>query len=115
MLIAGIILMLAGVLVVAVSEAAARGRLGVNSMAGIRTYAVMKSEEAWTAGHMAARLPVGAAGLVMFLAGAATAILPLDGNVTSVLVLATSALAVLLVIVGAVVANRAANRTLGHA
>ena len=38
--------------------AAARGRLGVNHLAGIRLQHVMASPEAWQAGHRAALVPV---------------------------------------------------------
>lgn len=38
--------------------AAARGRLGVNHLAGIRFAHVMASPEAWQAGHRAALVPV---------------------------------------------------------
>jgi len=112
MIISGIVLILGGILVAAISEAAARGRLGVNFVAGIRTRALMMSEEAWTAGHKAARIPMGLAGLVMFLAGAAIITLRRDGDTTGPLVLACAVAAVLLVLIGAAVATRAANRTL---
>lgn len=114
MVISGIVFMLGGILVTAVNEAAASGRLGVNSVAGIRTRALMMSEAAWTAGHRAARIPMGLAGLVMFLAGAAILTLRLDGDSTGPLVLAAAAAAVLLVLVGAAMATPAANRTLVH-
>lgn len=112
MIVAAIVLMLGGILVAAVSEAAASGRLGVNPVAGIRTPALMMSEEAWTAGHRAARIPVGLAGLVMFLAGAALLALRPDEETAGPLVLAAAAVAVVLVFVGAAVAAPAANRAL---
>ena len=104
--------MLGGILVAAVSEAAARGRLGINSVAGIRTRALMMSDEAWTAGHKAARIPIGLAGLVVFVAGAATLLLRLDEDTTRTLVLAAASAALLLVLIGAAVATPAANRAL---
>jgi len=107
--------MLAGILVLVVSELAARGRLGINSLAGIRTGALMMSDEAWTAGHRAARIPMGLAGLVIFVAGALALLLRLDGEATGTLVLASSAAALILVLIGAMVANRAANLALVHA
>ena len=106
--------MLGGILVAAVNEAAASGRLGINPVAGIRTRALMTSEEAWTAGHRAARIPVGLAGLVMFLVGAATLALRPDESTIGPVVLAAAAAAVLLVLVGAVVATRAAHRSLAR-
>jgi uncharacterized membrane protein len=112
MIVAGIVLMLGGILVVAVNEAAASGRMGINPVAGIRTRALMMSEEAWTAGHRAARIPIGLAGLVMFLAGAALLALRPDEDTTGPLVLAAAAVAVVLVLIGAAVATPAANRAL---
>lgn len=112
MIIAGIVFMLGGILVAAIGEAAARGRLGVNSVAGIRTRALMMSEAAWTAGHRAARIPVGLAGLVMFLTGAAILALRPDGDTIGPFVLAAAAVAVVLVLIGAAVATPAANRAL---
>ncbi|MEC5185154.1 hypothetical protein RCH12_002630 [Cryobacterium sp. MP_3.1] len=112
MIVSGIVLMLGGILVAAVSEAAARGRLGVNSVAGIRTRALMMSEAAWIAGHRAARIPVGLAGLVMFLTGAAVLALRPDEDTTGPLVLAAAAVAVVLVLIGAAVATPAAHRAL---
>jgi uncharacterized membrane protein len=115
MLIVAIVLMLSGILVAAVSEAAARGRLGINHVAGIRTRAVMMSEEAWTAGHRAARLPMGLAGLVMFLTGAALLALRPDPETTGPVVLAAAVAALVLALIGAVMANRAANGVLVQA
>ncbi|WP_104164477.1 SdpI family protein [Cryobacterium sp. N22] len=115
MIISAIVFMLGGILVAAVSEAAARGRLGINSVAGIRTRALMMSDEAWTAGHKAARIPIGLAGLVMFLAGAATLLLRPHEDATRTLVLASAAAALLLVLIGAAVATPAANRALVQA
>jgi uncharacterized membrane protein len=112
MIVAGIVLMLGGILVVAVNEAAASGRMGINPVAGIRTRALMMSEEAWTAGHRAARIPIGLAGLVMFLAGAALLALRPDEDTTGPLVLAAAAVALVLVLIGAAVATPAANRAL---
>jgi uncharacterized membrane protein len=112
MIVSAIVLMLSGILVLAISEAAARGRLGINSLAGIRTRAVMMSEEAWTAGHKAARLPIGLAGLIVFLAGAATLTLGLDEDTVGTLVLVSAGAAVVLVVIGAIVATPAANRAL---
>lgn len=112
MIVSSVVLMLCGILVAAVSEAAARGRLGVNSVAGIRTRALMMSEEAWTAGHKAARIPIGLAGLILFLAGVATLMLRLDEDTTGTLVLVSAAATVLLVLIGAVVATPAAHRAL---
>ena len=112
MIVSAIVLMLGGILVLAVSEAAARGRLGVNSVAGIRTRTVMMSEAAWTAGHRAARIPIGLAGLVTFLAGAAILALRPAEETVGPLVLAAAAAAVLLVLLGAAMATPAANRAL---
>ena len=110
MIVSGIVFILGGILVAAVSEAAARGRLGINSVAGIRTRAVMMSDEAWIAGHRAGRIPMALAGLVMFLTGAAVLALRPDEDTTGPLVLAAAAVAVVLVLIGAAVATPAAHR-----
>lgn len=53
------LIVLAGCAVVfGTTLAAARGRLGVNQLAGIRFRHVMESPETWRAGHRAALVPV---------------------------------------------------------
>ena len=112
MLISALVLMLAGILVVVVSERAASGRLGINSLAGIRTGALMASEAAWTAGHRAARIPTDLAGLVLFLAGAVAQVFRLGEPATGAIVVSAAVASVVLIVIGAVVATPAANRAL---
>jgi hypothetical protein len=112
MLISAIVLMLAGILIVVVGERAAGGRLGINSLMGIRTGALMASEAAWTAGHKAARIPMDLAGLVLFLAGAVALALRLGEPATGTIVLTAAVASLVLIVIGAIVATPAANRAL---
>ncbi|ANP74670.1 SdpI family protein [Cryobacterium arcticum] len=112
MLISAIVLMFSGILVVVISERAASGRLGINSLAGIRTSALMASEAAWTAGHRAARIPLGLAGVVLFLAGGVALAFRLGEPATGAIVLSAAVASVVLIVIAAVVATPAANRAL---
>lgn len=58
MIFASFIIILASAAAAVSIEAAARGRLGVNSLIGLRISSVMSSDEAWQRGHAAARIPV---------------------------------------------------------
>jgi hypothetical protein len=112
MLISGIVLMLAAILVVAVNEAAARGRLGINGFAGIRFGSLMLSERAWREGHRAARVPMLLVGAALFGGGLVVAPGLLGEDAASVLVIGASVAALALVAVAAFVAARAADRVL---
>lgn len=112
MLVAGLVLALVAVLVVFVSEATARGNLGINGMLGLRFGAMMTSEAAWQAGHRAARVPLDIGGALLFVAGILVMALPLSDDALGSVVLGAVGVLVLLVAVGAVRASRAANRTL---
>jgi len=112
MLISAVVLMLAAILIVAVNEAAARGRLGINGIAGIRLGSLMVSERAWQEGHRAARVPMIAAGAVLFFSGLALLALPLPESTLSTTTIVGTVVAVALVLVAAFVAKRAADRVL---
>ena len=112
MLVAAVILMLAAILIVGVNEAAARGRLGINPLAGIRLGSLMYSERAWQEGHRAARVPMIFAGAVLFLSGLALLVLHLPESTLSTTTIVGTVVAVALVIVGALLAKRAADRVL---
>jgi hypothetical protein len=112
MLIAAVVLMLAAILIVGVNEAAARGRLGINPLAGIRLGSLMYSERAWQEGHRAARVPMIAAGAVLFLSGLALFVLPLPESRLSTTTIVGTVVAVALVVVGGFLAKRAADRVL---
>jgi len=64
-----LVLVGAGVVVAAVTRRAADGRLPRNVVAGLRTTATLRSDEAWRAGHAAARSASDAAGAVFALSG----------------------------------------------
>ncbi|QNE37378.1 SdpI family protein [Leifsonia shinshuensis] len=87
-------------------EAAARGRLGINSLIGLRVSSVMSSDEAWQRGHAAARVPVwiGASGAV---AGSLISIV-LPESARGVGQTASTTILLLGVIVGGIIASRAA-------
>ncbi|MBD8141228.1 SdpI family protein [Frigoribacterium sp. CFBP 13605] len=53
-----LIILAACAVVYGTTLAAARGRLGVNHLAGLRLQHVMASPEAWRAGHRAALVPI---------------------------------------------------------
>lgn len=65
----GLLLVLCGALVSAVSRRAADGRLGPNGLAGIRTSATLRSGAAWRAGHRAARGLSDVSGAVFAVTG----------------------------------------------
>ncbi len=52
-----VILIVAAVVTVVVTVLPAQGRMGRNSLAGVRTRATMRDEESWRRGHQAALLP----------------------------------------------------------
>jgi len=112
MLISGIVLMLAAILVVGVSEAAARGRLGINGFAGIRFGSLMLSERAWREGHRAARVPMLVAGAALFAAGLVAATGALGADATGAVVIGAMVVTLAVVAVAAFVASRVADRVL---
>jgi hypothetical protein len=112
--IAGIVLLLAGIIVVGAAEATASGRLGINGLVGIRFGALLMSDRAWHLGHRAARLPLDLAGGVLALAGVLVLTLPISEEATGIFVLVSSVLVIALLILAAVIASREANRVLGE-
>lgn len=69
MIIGGVIWALGGIIVIVAVEAPARGRVGINSVVGMRFGPLLLSERAWTAGHRAARQYSWLAGLAMIIGG----------------------------------------------
>lgn len=67
----GLLLAAAGTAIAVVVRAAARGRLGRNAFAGIRTRATLRSESGWQRGHAAAGTAGDLAGSGLVVAGAA--------------------------------------------
>lgn len=56
------------------AERTADGRIGKNSYAGIRLPSTLKSEEAWIAGHRAARVDTQVGAMIMAITGACVAV-----------------------------------------
>jgi hypothetical protein len=112
--IAGIVIVLAGIIVVGAAEATARGRLGINGLVGIRFGALLMSDRAWHLGHRAARVPLDFAGAVLVLAGVLVLTLPISDEAAGTLVLISSVVTIALLVLGAVIASREANRVLGE-
>jgi hypothetical protein len=110
--IAGIVLVLAGLVIVVAAEATARGRLGINGLIGIRFGALLMSDRAWHLGHRAARVPLDLAGAVLVVAGVLVLSLPVSDEAVGALVLTSSVVTIALIVLGAVIANREANRVL---
>lgn len=94
--------------------AAARGRLGVNHLAGIRLQHVMASPEAWQAGHRAAFVPI----TVTCVLTAGTAFVPvvvggLTEGAQGAWVIGSTVVLLIGALVSAWVANGAARDVLG--
>jgi hypothetical protein len=94
--------------------AAARGRLGVNHLAGIRLEHVMSSPEAWQAGHRAALVTI----TVTCALTAGTAFVPvvvggLTEGAQGAWVIGSTVVLLIGALVSAGVANRAARDVLG--
>lgn len=106
MLLSGLTLIASGSIVAVVAELTARGIVGPNGGAGIRIASVMRSRAAWQVGHRAARawLHGGAAAL----AGSGILDIVAPSRVAATYLPIGMALAVCFLIVGAVVAHRAA-------
>jgi uncharacterized membrane protein len=102
-----IVMVSAGGVILWTAQAAASGRLGRNSVSGIRLPVTMASDKAWLVAHQAARRPTAIAGWIA-IASAAPALLPLplEFVVASTLVGAVTML--VLVLHGAAVGARAA-------
>ena len=106
MIVGGVILALAGLVVIGVAIRGWQGRLPRNFVAGVRTPATMRSDEAFQiANKVAAPLAV-AGGAVMVAGGVVGAVLP--GRAGGPTVLATVLVAVVLIVIGAVQGARAA-------
>jgi hypothetical protein len=96
--------------------AAARGRLGVNHLAGIRLQHVMASSEAWQAGHRAALVPITVSCALM--AGAAfvpVVVGELTEGTQGAWVIGSTVVLLIGALVSAGLANRAAKDVLGSA
>jgi hypothetical protein len=107
MVFSGLVLAVSGVVVIVIAELAARGRMGINGAAGIRLPSLMTSDEAWSRGHQAARLPMSIAG-VFTTAGGLVAVLVPSRALANVSILVGTVLGILGVLAASVLAVRAA-------
>ena len=111
-----IVLIVSAVAVSLTAEATARGKLGVNSAVGIRVGYVTHSDEAWLAGHRAARPLLHASSAAFALAGVLSLVLPGITDETGAVIALTGCLIALgLVIAASVKAGRAAERAVMQA
>lgn len=74
-LLVGALMLLTGAAVSGLARRAADGRLRRNGVAGIRTPATLRSDDAWQAGHEAARGLSDASGALFALSGLAALVL----------------------------------------
>ncbi len=103
----GFVMIVSGLLVAWIAVRAANGRLGRNHLAGMRMQSTMSSDDAWLAGHQAARSATLAAAGASILSGVIVLFRPSNAlGMTTILV--GCGLLVALVGVGAFRANRAA-------
>jgi uncharacterized membrane protein len=105
----GVVLIVAGLGVVAVAWAAATGRLKRNWIAGLRLRSTMRSDAAWLAAHRTAEGPFVATGAVMVIGGI---VLAVSSRMTAESVaLGTTVIGVTLALVAGYQGSRAARRT----
>ena len=107
---AGLVLIAVGVSLIAVWWAIRVGRLGRNRLAGIRTKAVMASDEAWRAAHDAGGWSIGLAGAATVVVGIGLALVQPSPGRTSLLVNAYAVALFVLVVIGGMQGDRAARR-----
>ncbi|MCC3271879.1 SdpI family protein [Arthrobacter zhangbolii] len=106
--ITGVLLIICGAGLSWAAEATASGRMGINSLVGIRVGYVTVSEPAWRAGHRAAR-PLTHAAAGVFAALGIFALVFCGAESTSGAAIISGSLLVLgLILAAAVKANRAA-------
>lgn len=102
-----------GVLLIWMARAAASGRLGRNSFAGIRLATTMASDEAWLVAHQRAKRPTQWAGWCAIASGA-PAVLPVGMPIVVGAVLVGALVMLAFVLYAAAVGSHAA-RNLGDA
>lgn len=96
-LVLGVVMIVAGLLLIWMARAAATGRLRRNRFAGLRIPSTMASDEAWLAAHIRAQGLIIAAGIVSLVYGL-SAFLPV-----SIMVVTLGALVACLVMLGLMV------------
>lgn len=93
MIVGGLVIVVAGVLIVAVARGTATGRIGRNHFAGIRTKRSMADDESWTIVHRGAQPWMIAGGAVLVVAGAVAAAVP--GEPASAIIIGAGAVIML--------------------
>ena len=113
MVLVGLLMVVAGIAVVVVAELGRIGRLRCNALAGIRTPATMRSDEAWLAAHRAGFGPTAAGGAAAVVSGIAATVLAIaegDAAPAAVIVLVGAALLAAGALAGCVAGVAAARR-----
>jgi uncharacterized membrane protein len=103
---AGIVIVLAGLLIVWLAIRSWQGRLSRNYVAGVRTPSTMRSDEAFRMANKAAAPFTLVGGLLFVVTGVVAAIVP--ARAASVVLPTGVAIAAVLLVVGGVVGVRAA-------
>ncbi|MCQ9367819.1 SdpI family protein [Brevibacterium sp. 91QC2O2] len=80
-MVTGIVLLLAGALIVVMAIMAGIGKLGMNPLVGIRVAPLMRSEEAWRIGHKAGAPALIVAGIGAMIGGIACFFISSDDTV----------------------------------
>ena len=107
--IVGLVLLLAGVVLLVVGRKQRAGTLRRNRLVGLRTPQTLRSDTAWCAAHEATAGLVAAAGVVQILAGAALLVLrPTGDGAIAAIVLGTAAVTVGLVLTAGIRGDRIA-------
>jgi len=107
--IVGLVLLLAGVVLLVVGRKQSVGKLRRNRLVGLRTPQTLRSDAAWYAAHEATAGLVGAAGVVQILAGAAMLVLrPTGDGAIATIVLGGGAVTVGLVLAAGIRGDRIA-------
>ena len=103
----GIAMIFAGLAVIWTARKAAAGKLERDWAMGLRTKALMASDEAWETGHRAAAPMLIGAGVVSVVAGAVAIPQPDDGLAGTAIVLTGAGLLLVMVFLALRQANRA--------
>ena len=102
------VLAIAGLTLAWVAFAAASGKLGRNSLAGIRIPATLASDEAWLVAHQRSRSHTVAAGIIAIVGGLVL-LTPMPMWAFTTVVLGAAVLVLGFVLWGVAVGSRAAN------
>ena len=104
----GAVTIIVGMVLSTAVECAARGKIGINPIVGIRVGYVTHSPAAWQAGHRAARWPTHAGTAAYITVGVLLMTLPMSETTAGVLGIGAAAVLLGMIGFGAFRANRAA-------